>query len=308
MSTKRDVDLFICAVGYESRSTAIWSRGHLDATRRVCFGFLEQKEHAFSKNLDFFAKHRFEYVEVDDRQFSIEISSLFARAASLVNPDEDLRIGVDISCFNRSRLASIVDAARRQRDIAQPIRLEIYYTLAQYSSPSTKRPANVHAGPVSAAFAGWTQDPSLPPAGIVGLGYEQDKALGALEHLQVPQVIALMPRSEIGEYDETLRFANSSLLTQLPHERLLRYRVEDPAAIYSIVESVVQGLKGDFNPILLPFGPKIFFLACVLAACHHPEAAVWRVSAGSSEESLDRLPSAHAVSFSTRFCDPLVAH
>jgi hypothetical protein len=296
---ERDFDLFICAIGYESRARGAWQHYKLNVKNRFGFGFDQRREISFAENRRFFESEGFNYEELTDLSFRERIRAVFQ--ASQVSGDDKFRVGVDISCFNRSRLAAIVDAARSELLGVKNLEVEFFYTLATYAPPSSMMPANTHVGPVSHSFAGWTSDPALPPCAIVGLGYEQDKALGALEHLQVPHVVALMPLSSISEYDLALKTANSSLLSQLPANRLLRYRVEDPVTTYSTVESLVQGIKREFNPILLPFGPKVFFVCCALAACHHPEASVWRVSAEAAEEALDRNDSGHSVSFCADF-------
>jgi hypothetical protein len=302
MDGKRELDLFVCAMGFESRATAVFNRGFIFSARKVAFGFNSRKSLAFEENLKFFVGRGFEHAELSD----LEFRGLFNRYLEELRAIEGrpVKIGVDISCFNRYRLSAIVDGVRRFDSKVDSVDVEFFYTLANYSPPSSSRPANVHVGPVSKEFAGWTPSPSLPPAAIVGLGYEQDKALGALEHLQIPHVIAFLPNSSIPEYLSDVRAANSSLLSRLDPTSILRYRVEDPVATYIAIESLISGLKSDFNAILLPFGPKIFFMCAVLAACRHDEAAIWRVSAGSAEEAVDRTPSSVSVSFLASFGKP----
>jgi hypothetical protein len=156
-------------------------------------------------------------------------------------------------------------------------------------------------GPIAPEFSGWWSEPDLPTAAIVGVGYEQDKALGAIEHVQPSEVWLFFPRSPVAEYTSALEYANRSLIEKVKRERgkMLHYDVDAPYALFADLESLVAGLSSRANCILLPFGPKLFALSSLLVACVHREAAVWRVS--GAEQPTDRI--GHSVyGLSVAFC------
>ena len=304
VSETTEFDLFVCALGFESRATNAYRQLGSQARRRVAFGFCERQVLAFDRNVRTFKDAKFDIRDVPDREFRAGFKESIEQAL----PDRgDCQIAVDVSCFDRHRIALIVDVLRSLNNADTTLVVSFLYSLAAYSPPPTEQPANVHAGPVTSEFAGWTTDPTLPPAAIVGLGYEQDKALGAIDHLQAANVFALIPTSSIGEYLTAVEQANASLLSELKPRSVLRYRVEDPVSTYTLLESITNWMKVDFNPVLLPFGPKIFFVCSVLTACRHPEAAVWRMSAGASEQPVDRQPSDVLLSLSVSFQQPTLA-
>jgi len=182
----------------------------------------------------------------------------------------------------------VIDHLRKHKlDFA----VDFVYTLALYDPPPAEVPLNSHVGPVIGEFAGWTTDPDLGIAVIVGLGYEQDKALGAVELVQAVEIWSYIPLSPIAEYTAALKAANQTLTDAVSKDHQLPYEVADPVGLYANLESLMYGLSQRRNVILFPFGPKLFALCSILVACSYPQAAVWRVSEGTLGQPTDRLAS-----------------
>lgn len=51
------------------------------------------------------------------------------------------------------------------------------------------------------------------------------------------------------------------------------------------------------NPVLLPFGPKIFFAISLLVASVYREVGVWHVTGDSELPDFQHVPSAHIPAF-----------
>ena len=101
--------------------------------------------------------------------------------------------------MSRYRIAFILDILRSLGpDVS--VSVDFLYAIAQFTSPPAPLLANTHVGPVTPSFAEWTTEPELPVSAIVGLGYEPDKALGAVEHLQASEIWLFEPLSHIPEY------------------------------------------------------------------------------------------------------------
>jgi hypothetical protein len=94
--------------------------------------------------------------------------------------------------LTRSRLAAVLDNLRSPI-LSRAFSVDFFYTLAQYDPPPQEVALNSHVGPVTPAFAGWTNNPDRGLAAIVGLGYEEDKALGAVEHVQAVEIWTYAP-------------------------------------------------------------------------------------------------------------------
>jgi hypothetical protein len=289
---------FIAAVGFETRSRFISETFGVRANRNLACAFPDRKVHSFKDNDKWFRSAGFEVQEVSDEQFRIWFEGVLKIIKSTTIPTQ--RICIDISSLNRIRLATIIDVLRNL-DWMSEIQVDFLYAIAEFSSPPLETAPNIHVGPVLASFAGWSMDPERPPVAIVGLGYEEDKALGAVEHIQAADVWVFVPRSAITQYDTTLKIANSALLESISESRLLTYRVTAVMDTFISLESLTHRILQTDNAVLFPFGPKIFALNSLLVACLHPRAAVWRVSTGSVGEASDRKPSGDVCGLTVNF-------
>jgi hypothetical protein len=252
-------------------------------------GFTEQQELHYAENLHWFCDNGFMVEACDDAQFKEwvvqALQNLFEQSS------DEYRIAVDVSSMSRLRMAYIVDTLREFQ--GPTIVVDFIYSIALFSPPQTAEVQNVHVGPVLKSFAGWSLNPDRPAVAILGLGYEENKALGAVEHLQVSQVWAFEPTSPIVEYRDALERANQVFFQSLRRENRISYRAEQPYECFVKLESLTERCLRSSGVVLLPFGPKIFAICALLVACVHPDAAVWRVSAGGAEPAADRVASSH---------------
>jgi hypothetical protein len=279
-----DHDLFICVAGYERRARYIAETLTPRANKKICIGFDKQKVHSFHSNVEWFESNQFSLEVVGDDGFSALVGTVI-RAA---HAGTQFSLIVDISSISRFRLGCLVNILFSEVPDAV-VRVDFVYALAAYNPPIPNAVANSHVGPVNSSFAGWWTEPDRAVSAVVGLGYEEDKALGAVEYLQAADVWAFIPTSVVQEYSSALQEANEILLRTIPSERQMSYRVNDPADCFKTLESLVYGLSISRNPILLPFGPKLFALCCLLVGIAQPNVAVWRVSAQAMEPAVDRV-------------------
>jgi len=293
-----NVDIFIAACGYEGRARAVAQKFHLHAKRKIALGFSSQRELEYEANSRWFTSAGFDLIDVDDHSFRETIDKYLAECCLGV---EALRLEVDISCFNRFRLGHIVDALRLLPN--QEIVVAFRYSIAEFTPPIEDAAPTVTVEPVIPQFSGWTTRPDKPPAAIVGLGYEPNKAIGIIDHLEINNATwAYYPLGPIPEYYQRVLNANHSLLNIIQADgRCQPYDVSEPAQLFHEMNSLVDTLKPHFNPILIPFGPKVFALVALLVATLHDDVGVWRVSSGSLEAPVSREPSGHVVSFSVTF-------
>jgi hypothetical protein len=292
-------DAFLACVGYEARSRFIAEVIRPEARRRVASIFSDRQVLSFDTNLSWYRSSGYELEEHDDEGYRAWVERVLARIFEEAGWEP--RICVDISSLSRVRIAILVDSLFSFMS-ERSIEVDFLYSLASFSSPPASTEPNTHVGPVIPEFAGWTNAPERPPVAVVGLGYEEDRALGAVEHIQASFIWAFMPTSSISAYGPALESANRTLM-QLQGLRKIRYIVEQPFDCFLTLEAVTYGCLQEGNPILLPFGPKIFALNSVLVAGLHPEVAVWRVSAGGQEPAAERVASGtvigHRVMFRT---------
>jgi hypothetical protein len=289
---------FIAALGFERRARFIAEDLGVRGNRNFACAFPDRKCHSYLQNQEWFENAGFEVEEVSDVAFREWLNNVLADISSRRLTTQ--RIAIDISSLSRFRIATIVEFLV---DVESTLELQVdfLYAIAEFSPPPHGTTPNIYVGPALPFFAGWSAEPERPPIGIVGLGYEEDKALGAVEHVQSAEVWAFIPSSAISEYDATLTAANRTLLESIPSSRRLNYSVSQPVDSFITLESLVDRLLYSGNVILFPFGPKIFTLCSVLVACLHPRAAVWRVSTGHEGPAAERKPSGEVCGMSVRF-------
>jgi hypothetical protein len=256
-----------------------------NARASVAIGFDHNKCLSFDSNKQYFVESGTQLCEdITSARFSDTLAEALKSIDETPLADansERHKLAFDISCFDRFRLAEIVSAVGACTNLKAPV-VDFWYSIAHFSPPRPVAGRNEVAGPVHKAFAGRFADPSRPLALIAGLGYEMGKVVGAAEYLQATRVIAFFPESPIEEFAAEVTAANRLLLQDVAPGDYLRYPVADPMRTIAMLDSVIRGLSIDYNVVILPGGPKIFVLACLLAQRMHRNASVWRVSSGAS--------------------------
>lgn len=225
----------------------------------------------------------------------VDLSENIFHAESLLNKFEnteeqgELKIAVDISLIDRKTLANVFSLIAKLA-IQRTCSVDVIYTLAVYSPPSGELESNNSVKPVSSFFSGWSTRPGLPIMTVVGLGYERDKAIGAIEYLESSRTYLYIPKSQEDRYYQDVITENNDLLDSINERDLISYKVESPSeAIYSL-DSLITAYKNRYKVVLFPFGPKIFYALSLVASIPHPEASVWYVSGedGDNDSSQDR--------------------
>jgi hypothetical protein len=283
---RRPYSMVIAALGYERRARYAAECLSKDALFRRASGFTQRQVLSFEENRAWFRANGFAVALHDtDEAFAEWMASRVKELTQIERPT----ICVDISSFTSSRLALIVDAFRRSgRD---GLEVDFVYSIARPDVKELSDVPNVHVGPVIPAFAGWWSEPEHGVAALVGLGLEENKAIGAIEHIQASDVWVFLPSSLDEAYDAAVKEANKIVLDFLPPFRRIGYRVERPFDTFVAVESLVARCRQSFNVVAFPFGPKILGLVFLLVASIYQDIAVWRVSSGQSEAPVEKVPS-----------------
>lgn len=253
-------------------------------------------EHLRTRNL---APAEAELREWDSQSSLQHVSALRSAMQGIANP----RIFIDVSAFPRTMLAVLMDGLRCIAAEGVDVHLTLAYRLAQFTPPpNDPSPPNRRVAPVRASFAGWPRRPGLPVHLIVGMGYERYKAQGAVEYLQ-PAVLSLFsPVSPIQEFADQVLQRNRLLLDNTPKERIFEYQVLEPAVQIAQLSSMLAALVSSTKPVLLPFGPKIFFAVCLLMSMAYQEVSVWHVSGEENQGSASLLPSEHTAYLHVTLC------
>ncbi|MFM0480751.1 hypothetical protein PQQ81_09495 [Paraburkholderia strydomiana] len=210
---------------------------------------------------------------------------------------------IDLSCLARQNIGALFAAVK---DLAKegPVELQITYSLARFVKPPVNWSTVIRRiAPVNSEFAGWTAAPDNPIELVIALGYEKGKAIGAAEYLEPGGTWLFVPTSPEEKYLREVQAQNKELLLERKTKQL-EYEVLSPVDAYHTLLSLVRGMRNVARPILLPFGPKIFFGLSLLVAMVIDEAAVWFVDGENTSSSDMSQPSLHAVIMGCRI-EPL---
>ena len=282
------------SVGYESRARHFYETHPVKSIHREVFLFSKQQVIAFDENRRVLREKGFTEVEMHDETDldSQMVNDLVARIENHARQQdaEDMRIIADISSMTRQMIAllciGLSEAAAR---LTIPIYCDFVYCLAKFGELPELNGPIVSNGPVVSKLAGWCRTPGVSCGLIVGIGYEEDLALGVIEELEAGAVWAFRPRNEDPRYDAAIDEHNQGLFETISRNRLVRYWPRDPYALFIALDQLAALTKLDYRLIITPFGPKIFALAgCLVGLANFPDVGVWRVSAGPNLKPVDR--------------------
>jgi hypothetical protein len=199
------------------------------------------------------------------------------------------KILLDISSMPRDVIAAVLQVFEWWSKVSGPLQITIGYCIARYSPPPASTSHNKAVRYVHPRFAGGQMNTGLPVAAIAGLGYEKGKALGAIEYLQSDDWWAFVPESSEKRYLAKVKQQNREFLKMCGENRTLHYQVNQPLMTLFTLESLVAGFQGTYKPVLLPFGPKIFFACALLVALIRSECSVFYVTGEDTEQQRDRV-------------------
>ncbi|MDH1259178.1 MULTISPECIES: hypothetical protein [Pseudomonas] len=274
-----DCDLFINYSCSESRSTNVLEKLSITAGK-ICTLVDKTSTH---------------YTSIDDQHpdHYSSIASLLKVIKTFL-AGTTIKIVADISCLPRKQMADLL-ATIIQTSTETNIELIVLYSLAEFTPPNDNTLANLSIEPVHKAFAGWSTPETKPTSLILGLGYEPDKAEGASEYFEPSDQWVFIPKSPVLEFFDQVNQNNYNLIQETDDNHLIEYDVNDPEMTYGQLELVISTLVRSSNPVLLPFGPKIFFFLCLIQCLTHPELGVWQVESEESSATVDVTASEHII-------------
>ncbi len=275
-----DYDILICTLGYEQRSRYVPLLLRDRSKNRIAIKFDDQRLFSFKENEEILSN--LEFAVHDFR--STNIVNLVTNLCDNSNSANDvIRIAIDVSSMSRPCIAGIIYSLYNV-GASCVIEIDIYYAPAAFCPPGELDVVTEYSGPVIPEFSGFSMHPEMPTSVVLGLGYELEKALGAIEYLDASHIWCLEPRSDDLRYDTAVSEANESLFDSPNDIDRISYSVSDPIQTYMQLDSLVYDLKKTTRVILLPFGPKLLSAICSLvSASHYPDVTQWRVSGGNNE-------------------------
>jgi len=287
-------DLSIVSYGGDLRSLYVLTQ--LRRSMKQVFAVLQQdSENDLDAVMAFEKRYSASVVSIDILKNNID--DFLQKYEGISEPN----IFVDVSSMPRLMLAKVLSYIKVVCFL-RPLKLALGYSLARYISPPEQPfPSIRRLAPVHREFSGWAASPALPVDVIVGLGYEKGKAIGAVEYLEPRNRWVFIPSSPEHRFLQKVTSHNRELITA--GDGVIDYEVLQPVDTYFRLMSLVVGLSPTARPILLPFGPKLFFALALLVSMRFEKAAVWHVDSDDDLFGGSSSPSGHGIVLSCRISD-----
>lgn len=275
-----ECDLLIFAVGYEARARFIASERHQKSTLILGYVFSEGHIFSFDKNMKFLK---------DVGGHILESGSSIENCLAQIGEVESYsgrKICIDVSSLNRGAMAAIF-AELLDSNFFAGAEIEVIYSVAKFSRPPKDEMDFLDFGPLE-EFGGWTSSPENPTVLLLGLGYETDHAIGALEYLDPSATFAFFPIGSDERFETEVGKANEAFFELLSPDRIIQYSVISPYQTYWQMRSLVLSLREVSRTVLVPMGPKIFCSLCLVCQrVFGNEVSVWRASGHSLDSAQD---------------------
>lgn len=290
--------IYIGFIGFEHRSSfAIKKNLKSISGRRVAFAYTDRKVLNYDSNKQYYEENEFSIKDAEHQEIVETLTKLVEQ-----NDEKKLYFKIDISCTRRSLLARLVhtlwDVSHRLR---KEIAIRFLYSVAKYSPPPDLGPMQT-AGPIISEFGGWTDDPRMPSTLLIGLGYEDELAVGLYEDLEAQDAWLLIPINPDTRYANAVTASNELLLELVGEDKRMQYPIDQPYLSFRLLDSLCKKLSTDQRLTLIPFGPKIFTLNSILTAlCHHPKIQIYRLSSEDAGDPIDRIEDGRIITLDIRF-------
>lgn len=295
-------DVFICALGYEERSSYIARHADRLPSTKLAYTFGRNEELSFTRNRMFFEEHSFSYINFSVAQDSVSQNLEKYISTAYEKKKGKLSIAVDISSMSRFMIAKTY--YHITQDLYNYINnFDFYYAIAEFYEPRDVEELVVIREPILPAYSGWMKEPSNRKTAILGLGYEFEQALAMLDHLEPIRTWLFLPVGEEEKFNSHVKTRNKGLIDYIGEENIIKYNPENPFELYNKVSfcafsaSTVSDLVN-----IVPFGPKIFGTVGLLVRDElDDKGALWRISSDGHSEPADVKASGKVVSLAMSF-------
>ncbi len=272
-------DLFIASLSHETRSTNIAKSLEGISCRKVAICEPDQvKEYNYLTNQGYLQDKSFEIIELDkDGQ---NIDAIFKGSTQ-----EDLKIILDCTSMTQLLYYRIFNWFAENQE-HNSVQLRLVYTMAAYvnegSPPKVKK--------VKEFLKEKNNSRKGKRALILGLGQEPNVS-EMICRIVKPDLLYLFYADPPVEkhFVEKVFVNNHSVINQTPIRNLIAYPINHGQAIYQELIDVILPLRKDYDISIIPQGPKIFSLACILLQMGYPDTAL-NYPVFKRAQVQDRLP------------------
>lgn len=283
-SFKGNYDYAFIGLGYEKRCLSSLVNDQISYDQLIAFGYTYFNDvFNYQINKAFLLNKKAVIHELGKDNIYTEIF----RIVNALDFSGVVNVFIDISVMTRQRLSVLLWILCDK--LTSGSSLVVYYKIAQYVAPPKENSPVSFLGPIMPGFNSMKSPGNNPIAVIAGLGYERDKALGAISCIDTDEVFFYIPINTDQNYEEKIYTNNKLLLNNYKKNKVQTYDVTKPYSAYIEMKSLVRALRKDCKILILPLGPKIFTAISILVEKEYvSDVSVWRVSSEEKEIPIDR--------------------
>jgi hypothetical protein len=298
-----DVDICVASSGFEKRAPFFFQTYNLSCPEKakVVFAFNDRQILKDKSNIESFNSLGFRVESAFENRFT-EIETVLKSLLHQVRTKEEVNIAVDYSCMTKVWYAGIIKFfSTFHSDQFNKINVFFVYSQSIFEPPIPDNP-NYSASLLSGFH--YLDSPDKVVACIIGLGYEENRALGLVEYLHVDYKNCYLFKSDKAsnlEFYEHVNTSNKDLIDLVPNDHIFDYPLRDLAYTDAILSTLVKYLVKDNNRVVIaPLGPKPFALLSILLATTQTSVNIFRVTQINNESIPNR--------FADEAKEPLICH
>lgn len=259
-------DLFITALGYESRSTFVSRKLEGISCRKIALenrGMV--KEFSYQDNSSYFEEQGFEIIRIE---------SELPRVDDIFQAFIGNNINVAIDCTNMPPrwYYEFFRWFDDKQAVEGRVRMRITYTMANYVRQPGKRKVK--------EITDFIVDDLRPVNGkktalILGLGQEKNVSESIYRMID-PELLYLFYADPPVEkrFVEKVFINNHKLINDAPIRNLIAYPIRNGQAIYQSLINTLLPLRDEYSIVLIPQGPKIFSVVSMLVHMGYPDVRI----------------------------------
>jgi len=257
-------DLFVVSLSHETRSTNIAKSLEEISCRRLALCEPDQvKEYNYLANQKYLQDKGFEILELDNGD--LDLDYIFKWSA----PD-DLRIILDCTSMTQLLYYRILNWFTENQQ-QNSVQLRLVYSMAAYvnegSPPKVKK--------VKEFLKEKNNSRKKKRALILGLGQEPNVS-EMICRIVKPDILYLFyadPPVE-KQFVQKVFVNNHSVINQTPIRNLVAYPINNGQTTYQELIDVILPLRKDYDISIIPQGPKVFSMACILLQMGYPDTSL----------------------------------
>jgi len=283
-------DFIIACSGYETRSKYLFSNHNINSKFRYCLCFSSHKNVLSREENDLFFIKKNEFTPIEGAGTSSnEIKQLLKHLDEFLTTNDSISILIDYSSMARVWYSTLLLFFSSKYFNSKKIQLIFSYSESEFTSPIQQESYNCEIEPIQGYYS--ISIPHKPTALIISLGYIERQAYGLAEYFDaIPYLYINQNSADDPIYLKVIE-TNKPLIQSVRENHIFHYTLSNLAYAESLLFQLCNELRHKHRVVIAPCGPKPFTLLSLIVAIRMKNVDVWRISAKSNLELIDKKPS-----------------